>query len=379
MKIMGFQHLEWARTATTFIVAGAPLFLGDEILEDGRLFLVVKGDDVAVGIEAAEVMSGTPLARYVDSGRLSVRAELEQQAGMDVVVSARLAFSSGSVWVHGRIDDALSTGEKNWRARTALAAVAGDRAPKLPMPNRPVGSGEPVGIDLIGDIGDIGNRAVDLAFVRQNRDASVIVNIDLPGGNLEEANAIYAILTEHPRAVFANIARANSAAALVALGADVRSIAPDGQMLLHPPVFSTLDSVNARDLELHIERLELASRSLSRIVAARTGQPASIVETWLSEETSFGAGEAIDVGLAHHIAWDCAPITPAAIRARFAPIGGPYRPKPAKAAAAPLFAYGARYARGATVRHAGSVFVARRDCFAAPGLEPGRDNAWRRA
>ena len=55
MKIMGFERLEWARTATTFVVAGAPLFLGAEILEDGRLFLVNKGEDVAVGVETDQV------------------------------------------------------------------------------------------------------------------------------------------------------------------------------------------------------------------------------------------------------------------------------------------------------------------------------------
>jgi ATP-dependent protease ClpP protease subunit len=379
MKIMGFEHLEWARPTTTFVVAGAPLFLGDEVLEDGNLFLVKRREEeIALGVEVCRVMSGTVLARRAMAGQLAVEAEVGQRGGVDIIVSARLAFRSGSVWIEGRLDDMLSKDERNWRARTALAAVAGDGRSILPMPDHPVGEGEPIGIDLVGDIGRIGNRAADLAFLRQHRERSVIINIDSDGGNLEEARGIYRILASCQHAVYCNITRANSAAVLPALAADVRSIAADGQMLLHPPVFSTLDGVNARDLEIHIERLNSAAAELARIVAARSGQPIDIVAEWLSEESLFDAGSAVNAGLAHHVAYDQAPITPQAIRARFAPVNGPFQGRRPAASAAPVFAYGGRYRVGDRVRHDGQIFVARRPCFGAPGLEPDRDAAWRR-
>ena len=182
-------------------------------------------------------MSGTPLARYAGTGRLAVAAQVEQQNGVDVIVAGRLAFRSGSVWIDGRIDETLSSDDKQWRsARTAFASIAISE-PKLPMPDRPLGDGEPIGIDLIGDIG---NRADDLGFIRQHRDASIIIHIDSRGGVLSEARRIYAILARHECAVLCNISVANSAAALVALAGDIRSIAADGQMLLHPPGFSAL-------------------------------------------------------------------------------------------------------------------------------------------
>ena len=85
-----------------------------------------------------------------------------------------------------------------------------------------------------------------------------------------------------------------------------------------------MNTTNARDLESHIARLETASEEMAKIVAARTGQPIDVAEKWLSDETSFNAGAAVNAGLVHRIAYDAAPITPEALRAKFAPINGPF-------------------------------------------------------
>jgi hypothetical protein len=58
-----------------------------------------------------------------------------------------------------------------------------------------------------------------------------------PGGAAGEAIQLHEVLLRHPWRVYARIiGRASSAAPIVALAGDVRSIAPDGIVLFHPPV-----------------------------------------------------------------------------------------------------------------------------------------------
>lgn len=380
-RLMGYAEIH-ARSATTFAVAGAPVLFRDAVIEDGRAFLVRRGDRVAAAFELGQ--ADAELIRLADAERLVTLAEIDSEGGLDLVRAVRIGFASmraaSPVWIPGRHAEGLSVDCRNWRARAALASMSVDHV-ALPAPDRPVGAGPLLEIGVVGEIGEGDNRAESIiSALRAAPEASVRLSIDSIGGNLDEALGICAALAAHPKAVFVAIeGTASSAAALVALQGDVREIAAHATMLLHPPHI-TVDAANAGDLKGFLGRLEARGEEMARLVAARAGRPLAVAREWLGRETSFSAGEAVEQGLAHSVAYDKPALAPDAIRARFAPINGPFagiRPKPAPA---PLFAYGGTYARGSVVRHAGRTFVARRDALAAPGLEPDRDTAlWRRA
>ena len=87
------------------------------------------------------------------------------------------------------------------------------------------------------------------------------------------------------------------------MGADVRTITPDGTIFLHPVScrFDDGESYNSRQL------LDLAKETLTHlkepvdVVALGTDLDRETVEPWCTAETEFDAGTALSVGLVHAI------------------------------------------------------------------------------
>jgi hypothetical protein len=73
--------------------------------------------------------------------------------------------------------------------------------------------------------------------------------------------------------------------------------------------------------------LESADQELAGIVALRTGHSRAIAWQWMEDSTTFNAGTALAAGLVHAVEEEDVPAVPRAVRAKFAPINGPYQSK----------------------------------------------------
>lgn len=341
-----------------------------------------RSEEVAVGV----VIESPPcqLQQLVRGNKMRPRVgySVDDASGLVVIDAIDLLHLGSSdtadAWPAERGAGGLSPLALEWRAAFLVGSM-GSPSAIVPAPERPAPAGtEPLLVEIVGDIGELGRRAVDLVPQIEAADAAIVVEIDSAGGNVDDAMAIYNALARHPFAVFANIENARSAAAIVALAADVRLIDPAGEVLLHP-MTSSLENANVRDLLDHSKRMLDLTLDCAKIVAARTGVPIHAAQTWLSRETRFGAGDAITSGLAHGLNEYRAPSTPRARKARFAPLNGPYRSSKTSSPEAEIsrFEIGRHYSRGARVGFDNRVFVARRDCLAVPGREPGASSDWR--
>ena len=302
----------------------------------GRPFIAARRGTAAacVAVENEYLPGLGYLGDLARQGKLSARAELEDRNGLAIVNAIVLCptkLASAGAFVSGMHPDQLDSEGRAWWGAITVAAMGSSTRATLPAPvsGRPAGEGEPTTIELRGDIGS-GKNAADrvLALMgnpeRVNR--TIVLNIDSNGGNFHDAMKIYRALAAWPRSVFANIKRAASGAAIIAMGADTRIITPDGTMFLHPVSarFDDGESYNSRQL------LDLAKETLGHlkdlvdVVALGTDLDRETVEPWCTSETEFDAGTALSVGLVHAIRVADVPDDPRPLRARFAPINGPF-------------------------------------------------------
>jgi len=183
---------------------------------------------------------------------------------------------------------------------------------------------------LRGEIGHDKRTAewVSAYLGRPEHAQTVVVNIDSVGGSLDESTAIYRLLADWPRAVYANLGRqASSGAALIALAADVRTIRADGTMMLHQPaiMLDAGERFEVKDLLSAAQRMLDHTKEMIALVAVATGNSVEDVSEWCLSETEFDSGAALRCGLVHAIKADAVPDKPRALRARFKPIRSPYR------------------------------------------------------
>lgn len=115
-----------------------------------------------------------------------------------------------------------------------------------PRPSQPRQPGAAVTrLDLTGAI--VVESALPLfAAIRAALEDSIEITIDSGGGSAVCALALFELLISHPRRVVANIVQANSGAAIVAMGADLRRVAPGARILLHRTRASTEHAVVSR-------------------------------------------------------------------------------------------------------------------------------------
>jgi ATP-dependent protease ClpP protease subunit len=112
------------------------------------------------------------------------------------------------------------------------------------------------------------------------------LRISSPGGVFAAAIAILLETEEHDRWVATTVTgEACSAAAIVALGGDVRRIDRCSTMMLHYP---TPPSRNA-------------AAAVRAAVGEYTGRPEKEIRAWLAREKHFTAAEAVQLGLADRV------------------------------------------------------------------------------
>lgn len=385
-KILGVATIEGALAATTFVAADAKIYYGEERL-DGEVFLAKRHGEIAacVSIPSSYTSRGdlSPLARR---GNLGCSVETVEQNGLTIVdrVYVYGACGGSTVWDEAVHHSNLPDNCRAWYAHVVIARMSAGRSGAIvvpPMAERPEGEGDPVEINIIGDIGNGRYKGDDLAArIQDAAGSTIIVNINSHGGTVDDGLKIYRALVNHPNSVHVNVTgNAESMAAIIALAGDVRTIASDGRMYLHRPQIST-ETAEADDLRKLAARLDKLSHEFAGIVAARTGQSIDIAEIWIGDATYFNAGQAVAAGLCDVVNRDHAPAVPTAPRARFAAINGPYRAIRPAAKAPRLFQYtGKAIKAGEIVRHKGATYVAARATLAAPGLEPDNDHdTWER-
>lgn len=179
--------------------------------------------------------------------------------------------------------------------------LQGWTVPARPTQPRQPGRSE-TKLALVGEI-TVANAIPLFAAIRAAHGDTIKIEIDCGGGNALCALGLYELLIEHPYHVVADIvgAGARSGAALVAVGADHRRIAPGARFMLHR-TRASLEDATAEVLRETLVDLDTVDGLSAAIFAAATGQTPEQVAAWEHKATTFRAHEAVAVGLAHEIA-----------------------------------------------------------------------------
>ncbi|MGX1323734.1 ATP-dependent protease ClpP protease subunit [Bradyrhizobium sp. USDA 377] len=152
-------------------------------------------------------------------------------------------------------------------------------------------------------------------FLRQINGAgnrNIECRIDCAGGDADSALAIATALLRHPFRVTARIAgRCSSAAVYIALGADKRTIVPDGSVLIHKAcrVATLAQWKNVRQLPPSERRkinesLNDTDDATVSLLTTRLGVSEDVARQWLAEDKKWTAEEALAKGFVHSIIAD---------------------------------------------------------------------------
>lgn len=138
---------------------------------------------------------------------------------------------------------------------------------------------------------------------------TINLRINSPGGSLTDGNTIYNTLKNHPATIVVDIdGLAASIATIIAMAASPGKlrIASNGLMMIHEPECAAFG--NRAEMSRTIEALDRAQHTIVDTYQKRTGQKKSTIEDWMSKQTWFTAGEAVQSGFADAIT-DEQPIT----------------------------------------------------------------------
>lgn len=152
---------------------------------------------------------------------------------------------------------------------------------------------------LVGNIG----RHITAAGVAEALEPAGPVRLVLhsSGGDHAHGAALYHLVRARPE-TSVHVVRAASAAVLVAVAADWRTIAPDGRMLVHR--CAAVAAGTAADLHRQAEALAELDAAMLEILAERTGMPGAELEARLDAaggELWLNAEQALEFGLVHAI------------------------------------------------------------------------------
>ena len=377
-KLYAFTELPNATAGATFAASGAPIMRGHNRV-DGKVYIATRGDRVCVAVscENAELAS---LARH---GQMAPKADVHKAGGCTIVDSVWLTFDhSSSAWVQGQHRDDMSEDCRAWQPHILLATMRAEHRRPLTIPPAARRAGDEVcRLELTGEITSQSVSGL-VCSVQRARGQTIHLSINSPGGEIAAGNRLYRTLAAHDCLVMTHASvQASSAAAVVFMAGDVRSMDSDASLMVHRPHISELDQAKSEDLRAMADQLDRTAKEMAAIVAARSGVDVDIVQEWVNAETYFGAGEALSVGMVHHICHDQAPLIPQARRVRTAPINGPYQSARRGGSASPqLLELGRVYDRDTRVRFNGGIFRAKSKAFGALGvLAPDLDKVlWER-
>lgn len=366
---------EWTPIADMIVTAANPFVDVDgQIYEADSARVVRQGDELALVLKVDD-------PNYLIGNASNRLARIACNCENDLLViegaETRLARHGAepTCWRSNMRAKHLDGLRRKWW----LSAVIPSRLDSLSVPaaGRPHGRDDPLEIAIIGEIG--GDRYRGLAEqIRNAGDRTIRLTIDSPGGDLKPAIEIRNAVARHHRRTEAEIIGAGvaSAASIIVMAFDDRRIEQNARVMVHQCSVSGLGPTTAGELRRLASLVEDTNKGLAAIVHAATGCGIGQAQEWIECETYFSSGQAIGAGLVHGLILDRPPSVPGAPRAQFRAINGPYRSSRRATSQPPLYTSNTHFMSGQKVRHQGSVWVANRPTFFAPGLEPGVGPDW---
>lgn len=128
-------------------------------------------------------------------------------------------------------------------------------------------------------------------------DRPVEVQINSRGGDMFEGLAIYNVLREHPQDVTIKVmGMAASAASIIAMAGDTVEIGAASFLMIHNCWVVAMG--NRHDMLETAKFLEPFDQAMADVYAARSGQKAVDITSWMDAETFMSGSQAIERGFA---------------------------------------------------------------------------------
>lgn len=134
-----------------------------------------------------------------------------------------------------------------------------------------------------------------------DKDATIHLRINSPGGSVFAARAMEQALRDHKGKVIVHIdGLAASAATFIAMAGDEVIMAKGAMFMIHKAWTGMWG--NANDLRKEADLLDKIDGTLADTYASKTGNDLGQISAWMAEETWFTADEALEHGFATSIA-----------------------------------------------------------------------------
>ncbi|MGY4170957.1 ATP-dependent Clp protease proteolytic subunit [Bradyrhizobium sp. USDA 4529] len=148
------------------------------------------------------------------------------------------------------------------------------------------------------------DAAACVRSIQEVGDRDIVLTIDDAGGLSDDAVAVASALLAHPRSVEAQIVgRCSSSAVLLALAADIRTIAPGGRVLIHESLrvyteqqFAAVQRFSAADRNAINESLCDSDDVTVSLLICRLGVTEQTARAWMAEGRSWNASESLANG-----------------------------------------------------------------------------------
>lgn len=139
------------------------------------------------------------------------------------------------------------------------------------------------------------------AVYAADKDATIHLRINSPGGSVFAARAMEQALRDHKGKVIVHIdGLAASAATFIAMAGDEVIMAKGAMFMIHKAWTGMWG--NANDLRKEADLLDKIDGTLADTYASKTGKELEQVAGWMADETWFTAAEALEHGFATSIA-----------------------------------------------------------------------------
>lgn len=134
-----------------------------------------------------------------------------------------------------------------------------------------------------------------------DKEATIHLRINSPGGSVFAARAMEQALCDHKGTVIVHIdGLAASAATFIAMAGDEVIMAKGAMFMIHKAWTGMWG--NANDLRKEADLLDKIDGTLAETYASKTGKELDQVSSWMTDETWFTAAEALEHGFATSIA-----------------------------------------------------------------------------